>query len=127
MSAGGKVRPGWALAGAVLAGSALWALCFPLLVGTPHSRRSISDGLTTAGLFLLIIGLSRVVGRLGLFDSTKYGWRKFVEVIRTRDYIHSRSKLPSLADYKRKNPYKKMYLPFLAGAALDLAAALLLA
>lgn len=98
-----------------------------MLAGTAYSRRSLSDGLTTAGLVLLIAGLWRVVGRLGMFDSTKYGWKKFVEVIRTKNYVHSRSELPSLVDYKRKNPYRKTYLPLLAVAALDLAAAALIA
>ncbi len=120
-----KAQPNLALA--ALAGSALWALCFPMLAGAAYSRRSLSDGLTTAGLVLLIAGLWRVVGRLGMFDSTKYGWKKFVEVIRTKNYVHSRSELPSLVDYKRKNPYRKTYLPLLAVAALDLAAAALIA
>lgn len=121
MNSGGS-RP-LAAAGACLAGSALFGALYPALSAAPYSGRSVSDGLTLAGLVLLAAGLFRLVNRLGQFDSTKYGWKKFWEVIRTRDYVRSRSQLPSLAEYKRTCAPPKGCLPLLAAAALDLAAA----
>ena len=41
--------------------------------------------------------------------------------------VRSKSKYPSLADYKAQHPYQKPCLPFLAAAAADLIIALLLA
>lgn len=109
--------------GRLLAVSAIFALAYPALWRRPYSGQSVADGLTAAGLVLLAVGLFRLTGSLGIFDSTRYGWKKLVEIIRTRDYTHSRSELPSLAEYKRTHPYQRPYIPFLAAAVLDLTAA----
>ena len=113
---------------AVLAGvSAGIMLLYPALTGLGYSRRTLADGLSIAGMLLLVIGLFRLVNRMGQFDSIRYGFKKYMEVIRTKDYVRSKSKFPSLADYKAQHPYQKMYLPFLAAAAVDLIVSLLLA
>lgn len=113
---------------AVLAGVSLAVmLLYPPLAGLAYSRRSLADGLSIAGMLLLVVGLFRLVNRMGQFDSIRYGFKKYMEVIRTKDYVRSKSKFPSLADYKAKHPYQKTYLPFLAAAAVDLIVSLLLA
>ena len=112
---------------AVLAGvSAGIMLLYPALTGLGYSRRALGDGLGVAGILLLVMGLFRLVNRMGQFDSIRYGFQKYLEVIRTRDYVRSKSKFPSLADYKARHPYQKAYLPFLAAAAVDIALSLLL-
>ena len=100
-------------------------LLYPPLTGLAYSRRTLADGLSVAGILLLVVGLFRLVNRMGQFDSIRYGFKKYIEVIRTKDYVHSKSKYPSLADYKAQHPYQKPCLPFLAAA--DLVIALLLA
>ena len=113
---------------AVLAGvSAGIMLLYPALTGLGYSRRTLADGLSIAGMLLLVIGLFRLVNRMGQFDSIRYGFKKYIEVIRTKAYLRSKSKYPSLADYKAQHPYQKPCLPFLAAAAADLIIALLLA
>lgn len=102
-------------------------LLYPPLTGLAYSRRTLADGLSVAGILLLVVGLFRLVNRMGQFDSIRYGFKKYIEVIRTKDYVHSKSKYPSLADYKAQHPYQKPCLPFLAAAAADLVIALLLA
>lgn len=113
--------------GKLLGASALVAVIYPPVAGLDYTARALSDALSIAGLVLLIVGLFRLVCRMGQFDSTRYGFRKFIEVIRTKDYVHSKSQLPSLAQYKAEHPYRKKYLPVLAAAAVDLLLALLLA
>lgn len=115
------------LAALLLVGSAVGMLLYPPLAGLAYSRRAVADGLSIAGMLLLIVGLFRLVNRMGQFDSIRYGFKKYLEVIRTKDYVHSKSKFPSLADFKAQHPYRKKYLPFLAAAAADLLAASLLA
>ena len=112
---------------ALEAASAAVMLLYPALTGLGYSRRALGDGLGVAGMLLLVMGLFRLVNRMGQFDSIRYGFQKYLEVIRTRDYVRSKSKFPSLADYKARHPYQKAYLPFLAAAAVDIALSLLLA
>ncbi len=121
----GADRAGLRLFGRLMAGSGVLAAGYPLLKKLPLSGRGLSDGLAIAGVLCLVTGLFRLVNRMGLFDSTRYGFKKLVELIRTRDYVPSRSAYPSLADYKEKHPYEKTYLPFLAAAAADMLLALL--
>ena len=120
-------RQEWLSVGKLLGASALVAAVYPAAAGLGYTARSLADALAIAGLVLLIVGLFRLVCRLGQFDSTRYGFRKFIEVIRTKNYVHSQSKLPSLAQFKAEHPYRKKYLPLLIAAAVDLLLALLLA
>ena len=115
------------LAAMLAAVSTAVMLLYPPLTGLSYSRRTLADGLSVAGILLLVVGLFRLVNRMGQFDSIRYGFKKYIEVIRTKDYVHSKSKYPSLADYKAQHPYQKPCLPFLAAAAADLVIALLLA
>ncbi|MEG2203686.1 MAG: DUF3899 domain-containing protein [Oscillospiraceae bacterium] len=110
----------------LVAASAVFAAGYLLLARLPVSGRGLSDGLAIIGVIYLVIGLFRLVNRMGLFDSTRFGYKKLLELMRTKDYVPSRSELASLADYKEKYPYQKKCLPFLAAAALDILAALLL-
>lgn len=112
--------------GKLLGISALVAVIYPPAAGLGYTARTLSDALSIAGLVLLVAGLFRLVCRMGQFDSTRYGIRKFFEVIRTKNYVHSKSELPSLAQFKAEHPYRKKYLPLLMAAAVDLILALLL-
>ena len=123
-----SISPNTLRLAAVLAGVSLAVmLLYPPLAGLAYSRHSLADGLSIAGMLLLVVGLFRLVNRMGQFDSIRYGFKKYMEVIRTKDYVRSKSKFPSLADYKAQHPYQKTYLPFLAAAAVDLIVSLLLA
>lgn len=110
----------------LLAGSIVLAVLYPLIMGLAFNRQNFSDGLSIAGILLMVAGLFRLVNCLGQFDSTRYGYKKLIEVIRTKNYVRSQSKLPSLAEYKKQHPYKKRYLPLLAAAVIDIVAALLM-
>ena len=73
---------------AVLAGVSLAVmLLYPPLAGLAYSRRSLADGLSIAGMLLLVVGLFRLVNRMGQFDSIRYGFKKYMEVIRTKGHV----------------------------------------
>ena len=56
---------------ALEAASAAVMLLYPALTGLGYSRRALGDGLGVAGIFLLVMGLFRLVNRMGLVDGIK--------------------------------------------------------
>lgn len=101
------------------------ALLSLALDGFRLNARTVSDGLSLAAIAYLIAAAWRFVMRQGTFASLQFGMRKLAEVIRTRDYRRSQTKLPSMGDYMASYHYDKPSLPYLIAAAVTGAAALL--
>ena len=101
------------------------ALLSLALDGFHLNARTVSDGLSLAAITYLIAAAWRFVMRQGAFASLQFGMRKLAEIIRTRDYRRSQTKLPSMGDYMASYHYDKPSLPYLIAAAMTGAAALL--
>lgn len=113
------VRVGW-----LLLGSAVFAAAFAGLTRTKSFPAGVVDGLTVAAMLLLCFGLFRLVGRMGQFDSTRFGYRKLGEIIKNKKFVSSDSEYATLADYRKAHPHEKPFLPLLAAAAIDFLAAI---
>lgn len=101
------------------------ALISLALDGFRLNARTLADCLSLAAIVYLIVAAWRFVMRQGTFASLQFGMRKLAEVIRTKDYRRSRTKLPSMGDYMASYHYDKSSLPYLIAAAIAGAAALL--
>lgn len=95
--------------------------------GLAFSARALSDAAAVCGLCYLIAGLSRLVRRMGLFNSTVFGTKKLWEIIRIRDYDRARSKMKDYVDYTEHHPYNKPFGELLLTASLLLVLAIILA
>lgn len=96
-------------------------------IGGGVSGRSISDALTVVGLIYLVVGLIRVVNAMGFFDSTRFGFAKVIEVIRTRAYTASASPIGTFADYRARARRHRPIARLLATACVLLVASLIVA
>lgn len=89
------------------------ALSLVLVVGyikakqLPFSSAALSDAFAVLGLFYLVITLLSLVNRLRFFDVTKYGFRKFIRIIFTRDYNSAECQLGTFIDYTTRERSKK--------------------
>ena len=100
----------------LLLGAAMTVLGVALR-GFPPTVLSLCDGLSLASLVYMIIAGWRFVMRQGSFASLKYGMLKLREIIRTKDYRRSGTRLPGLGDYMAAYHYEKPSLPYLIAAA----------
>ena len=85
--------------------------------GFPPTVLALCDGLSLAALVYLMVAGWRFVMRQGSFASLKYGMLKLREIIRTKDYRRSGTRLPGLGDYMASYHYEKPSLPYLIAAA----------
>lgn len=106
--------------------NAAWIVCDLYRRGDTWAMRA-SNRCSIAAIVLLCLGLWRLVNRMGMFTSLHYGYHKLWEIIRMKDYSHSKSLYATLSDYAAAHPYQKRYWPYLVLAALDTVLALLLA
>lgn len=91
-----------------------------LLTGLPITTIKLLDGLSLSAILLLIIGLSRIVGCLGLFTRTGYGISKLLEVIKTKNYSKGTSTYPTLEEYKKERTTPSPALPYLLVSAVEI-------
>lgn len=84
-----------------------------LMKGWDISARHIKDSLGAVGLAFLLFGGFRFVLNTGLFASTKFGYRKLLEIIRTKDYTKEASKLRDMGSFVTEYAYTKPFLPSL--------------
>ena len=106
-----------------LLGLTMVALCAALR-GFPLTVLTLCDGLSLAAMAYMIVAAWRFVMRQGSFASLKYGMLKLPELIRTRDYRRSQTKLPSMGDYMATYHYDKPSRPYLIAAVAAGACAL---
>lgn len=64
---------------------------------------AFSDAFAVLGLIYLVVAVFRLVDRLRFFDSAKFGLRKFLEVILTRNYSRAESQVGSFVDYTTRS------------------------
>ena len=100
---------------------------FLAVKGLPLTVAAISDALAVGGLLLVVVAMWRVVNRLGFFESTKYGYGKLVEIIRTKNYTRSQSSLGTYSDYLGAERTNKPVLSILVISVLMLVGSALLA
>ena len=100
----------------LLLGTAMTLLGMALR-GFPPTVLALCDGLSLAALAYMIIAGWRFVMRQGSFASLKYGMLKLREILRTKDYRRSQTRLPALGDYMASYHYEKPSLPYLIAAA----------
>lgn len=81
--------------------------------GSIYSSRTLSDSIAILGLIYIIIALFRFVRTLRFFDLPIFGVKKLWEIIRTRNYTKSDSKVGEYVDYLTNNKYVKPYIPIL--------------
>ena len=87
---------------------------YAMLKGEGLTTVSVSDGCAVVGLIFLVFGLFRLVKRLGFFDSTEYGWKKLIEIIRHKQYSKEGSEVGSFLDYlSRPRTEKPIVVPIL--------------
>ena len=103
--------------GRILLLGAAMTLLGTALRGFPPTVLTLCDGLSLAALVYLMVAGWRFVMRQGSFASLKYGMLKLREIIRTKDYRRSQTRLPSLGDYMASYHYEKPSLPYLIAAA----------
>lgn len=104
-------------------GSAVLASGLAVLLNRDAFLAGFADGMTVAGLLLLMAGLVRVVNTTGFFDTVKFGYIKLVDVIIHKNYKPENSKYRNLADYRARKKRSGNGWPPFAAAALDLAVA----
>ena len=103
--------------GRILLLGAAMTLLGTALRGFPPTVLALCDGLSLAALVYLMVAGWRFIMRQGSFASLKYGMLKLREIIRTKDYRRSRTRLPGLGDYMASYHYEKPSLPYLIAAA----------
>ena len=104
--------------GRILLLGAAMTLLGMALRGFPPTVLALCDGLSLAALVYLMVAGWRFVMRQGSFASLKYGMLKLREIIRTKDYRRSKTRLPGLGDYMASYHYEKPSLPYLIAAAV---------
>lgn len=80
----------------------------------------LADSLSVIGLIYLIIGLFRYVNKLGLFNSTKYGFIKFWEIMFSNECTEEKSDVKTYNDYLAELEYNKKYGPYLLVALINI-------
>lgn len=83
------------------------------LRGLEFTAISVSDACAVVGLVYLVIGLFRLVNKMRFFDSTKYGYKKLIEIIMSKQYSRKNSTVGTYVDYINTTTYNKPILPFL--------------
>lgn len=95
-----------------IATASLLVLGYVVAVAKSFTRHDFSDALTVAGLVYLVWGLWRLVDSMGFFDSSKWGLRKLIEIIKTRNYSGEGSSVGTYIDYltdkKQGKPFKSI-------------------
>lgn len=81
--------------------------------GSIYSFRTFSDSIAVLGLIYIVIALFRFVRRLRFFDLPIFGVKKLWEIIRTRNYSKSDSKVGEYVDYLTNNKYEKPFIALL--------------
>lgn len=90
-----------------------------LLKGWDFSTRHLKDSLGAVGLAFMLFGGFRFVLGTGLFASTKFGYKKLLEIIRTKGYAKEESRLGDMGSFVAGYSYRKPWLPPVCiGAAL---------
>ncbi len=79
--------------------SPLIVFCYVYVSNPTLNAVSISNGFAVAGLIYLVVALLRLVGRLRFFDFANFGFKKLLEVIRTRNYTRAESQIGTYVDY----------------------------
>lgn len=97
-----------------------------LVKGWELGGRQLKDSLAAVGLGFVLFGGLRFVLRTGLFASTQFGYKKLLEIIRTKVYTKGQSKLGDMGSFVASYKYSKPYLPPLAIGLVLLALSLII-
>ena len=88
---------------------------------TPTIGRGLSDGISIAGVLMILTGIYRMVSRGGMFDKTRYHLKKMFVVAKSRDREQAQADFPDFEEYRVENPYRKVFLPFFLVSIIDFA------